>query len=90
MGSTQLRHTAALDVRSFEAALRLQGRGNGRKIHREEGKKGQRCIEKAQLSSRGETHTATQSLALQMLAIGSVNGVQAFRAEFEYCLSAAW
>lgn len=51
--------------------------------------KGQRRIEKTQLSGQGETHTATQSLALQMLAIGSVNGVQAFGAEFEYCLRAA-
>lgn len=37
MGSAQLSHAAALDVRSFEAASRLQGRGE---FHREEVKKG--------------------------------------------------
>lgn len=39
---------------------------------------GQRCIEKTQPPSQRETHPVTQSLALQMLAIGSVNGPHAY------------
>lgn len=73
------------------ASTQLQDRGNGRKIHRkagvggwgEGGLKGQRRVEE------NTTFQPAQSLALQMLAIGSVNGAQAFRAEFEYCLRAA-
>lgn len=86
---------AAFDVRTSEAALRLhsyRAEETGEKFTERGvwGGGGQRRIEKTQLSSQGETHTATQSLALQMLAIGSVKGVQAFRAEFEYCPRAAW
>lgn len=39
---------------------------------------GQRCIEKTQSLCQRETHLVTQSLALQMLVIGSVNGPHAF------------
>lgn len=84
--STQLSHTASFDVCSFDAAsdvppTRLQSRGNRKRKICRKGKKnggGQRCIEKTQPLCQRETHSVTQSLALQMLVIGSVNGPHAF------------
>lgn len=58
---------------------RAEERGREKEICRKEKKmEGQRCIEKTQPPCQRETHSVTQSLALQMLAIGSVNGPHAY------------
>lgn len=83
----QLSHTASFDVLSFDAAsdvpptqLRSRGRRGGRRGGEKKKKNGpgQRCIEKTQPPCQRETHSVTLSLALQMLAIGSVNGPHAY------------
>ena len=77
----QLSCTASFDVWGFDAAsdvppTQLHSRA---KWEKEIFRKGQRCIEKTQAPCQRETHSVAQSLALQMLAIGSVNGPHAYR-----------
>lgn len=94
--SAQLSRTPSFDVRGFDAAsdvppTRLHRRGNGKgRICQQQGKKkkglkGDRDAQRKHNPSARETHSVTQSLALQMTAIGSVNGPHASGPESEHC-----
>jgi len=81
----QLSHTDSLDVWSFDAAsdvlpTQLQSQGR-RKREKEIGWKGTETHREnttAMPQRERVAHSVTQSLALQMLAIGSVNGPHAY------------
>lgn len=59
-------------------AVEEGGEGEGGVKKKKKNGPGQRCIEKTQPPCQRETHSVTLSLALQMLAIGSVNGPHAY------------